>query len=186
MRTTRDTGRAWEGAKTVSVSLTNRWLTMLVVVLALAAVLGGALSWRAHGDRAQAATRQERYGAALAAADAEVTAFVNLRYDRAASSVDAVATGATGEFREHYGRSAPQVIRVLRHSRSVMSGQVVWSGVSDISPTRATVIVATTGTVSNRRTHGVGRPRAFRFQVSLVRVDGRWLTSDVGFVGEGR
>ncbi|MGC4111793.1 MAG: hypothetical protein QM747_15520 [Nocardioides sp.] len=168
------------------MSAPNRWLTMLVVVLALAAVLGAALTWRTRGDRAQAATRQERYGAVLAAADAEVTAFVNLRYDRASASVDAVASGATGDFRAHYVRSAAHVIRVLQRNRSVMSGHVVWSGVSDISATRATVIAATSGTVSNRRTQGSDQPRAFRFRVQLVRVDGRWLTSDIGFVGAGR
>lgn len=170
----------------MSMSRANRWLTTLVVVLALAAALGAALSWRAHGDRADAATRQEQYGAVLAAADAEVTAFVNLRYDRAADSVDAVAAGATGDFRAHYARSAAHVIRVLRHSRSVMTGRVVWSGVSAIGPAQATAIVATSGTVSNVRTHGVRRAREFRFRVSLVREGGRWLTSDIGFVGEGR
>jgi len=108
----------------------NRWLTMLVVLLALAAGLGAALTWRTHGDRADAATRQERYGAVLAAADSEVTAFVNMRYDRAQQSVDAVAQGATGDFRDHYVRSAAHVIRILERHRSLMSGHVVWSGVS--------------------------------------------------------
>jgi Mce-associated membrane protein len=168
------------------VSTANRWLTMLVVLLLLAAALGAALAWRTHGDRADAATSQERYGAVLAAADSEVTAFVNLRYDRASESVDAVAHGATGAFRDHYARSARTVIRVLRHNRSLMSGRVVWSGVSAISPTHATVIVATTGTVSNRRTGGAAKPRDFRFRVSLERLDGRWLTSDIEFVGDSR
>lgn len=170
----------------MSVTVANRWLTMLVVLLALAAVLGAALAWRTHGDRADAATRQERYGAVLAAADAEVTAFVNLRYDHAAASVDAVAAGATGDFRQHYARSAGRVVKVLERNRSVMSGHVVWSGVSDVSASRATVIVATSGSVSNRRTNGARRPRAFRFRVSLVREGGRWLTSDISFVGNGR
>src|SRR5881392_2555778 len=96
----RATARAWEGTKVVTTA--NRWLTMLVVLLALAAGLGAALTWRTHGDRADAASRQERYGAVLAAADTEVTAFVNMRYDRASESVDAVAKGATGDFRDHY------------------------------------------------------------------------------------
>jgi Mce-associated membrane protein len=165
------------------VSTTNRRLTLLVVVLALTAGLGAALAWRAHGDRSDAATRQERYGAVLAAAGREATAFVNLRYDQAAESVDAVAQGATGDFRRHYARSAAQVIRALERNRSSMTGHVVWSGVSDIGPTRATVIVATSGTVSNRRTHGKEEPRAFRLRVSLVRVGGTWLTSDLQFVG---
>ncbi len=168
------------------MSTANRWLTMLVVLLLVAVGLGAALVWRTHGDRADAATQQQRYGAVLAAADAEVTAFVNLRYDQAAESVDAVAHGATGEFRDHYARSARKVIRVLQRNRSLMTGRVVWSGVSAVSPDRATVIVATTGTVSNRRSDGAARPRDFRFRVSLQRLDGRWLTSDIEFVGDSR
>lgn len=166
------------------MSTVNRWLTMLVVLLVLAAGLGAALTWRTHGDRADAATRQERYGAVMAAADAEVTAFVNLRYDRAEQSVHAVAAGATGDFRDHYVRSATRVVRVLERTRSVMTGHVVWSGVSDVSRDRATVIVATSGTLSNLRTHGTEEPRAFRFRVALVHEHGRWLTSDIEFVGD--
>lgn len=168
------------------MSTANRWLTTLVVILLLAAGLGAALVWRTHGDRADAATRAGRYGAVLAAADAEVTAFVNLRYDRASESVDAVASGATGDFRDHYVRSAHHVIRVLHRNRSLMTGRVVWSGVSVISSNRATVIVATTGRVSNRRTDGASRPRDFRFRVTLERTSGRWLTSDIEFVGDAR
>jgi Mce-associated membrane protein len=168
------------------VSTANRWLTLLVVLLALAAGLGAALALRAHGDRADAATHQKRYGAVLSAADAEVTAFVNLSYDRAARSVDAVAAGATGDFRDHYVRSAERVAHVLQLNRSSMTGRVVWSAVTDISATRATVISATTGSVSNIRTKGADEPRDFRFRVSLVLVGGRWLTSDIAFVGGRR
>jgi Mce-associated membrane protein len=168
------------------VTTANRWLTMLVVLLALGVGLGAALSWRTHGDRADAATRQLRYGAVLTAAGTEVTAFVNMRYDRASESVGAVAAGATGDFRDHYVRSAEQVIRVLRRNRSMMTGRVVWSGVAAISPTRATVIVATTGTVSNHRTQGAEEARDFRFRVTLVHESGRWLTSDIAFVGDAR
>ena len=165
---------------------TNRWLSMLVVLLALAAGLGAAVTWRTHGDRADAATHQERYGAVLAAADAEVTAFVNLRYDRASQSVDEVAAGATGDFRDHYVHSADRVARVLVRNRSVSTGHVVWSGVTVIDATSATVIAATTGTVSNVRTHGAREPRDFRFRVTLVRIGNRWLTSDLAFVGGRR
>lgn len=160
-----------------------RWLIALVVVLLLVALLGGALVVRTHRDRADAQERQERYGDVLAAADREVTAFVNLRHDRAAESVAAVADGATGDFRAHYSTAADRVVRVLQAHRSTMTGRVVWSGVVDVSPDRATVIAATTGTVANTRTHGQPEPRQFRLRVSLVRVGDRWLTSDVRFVG---
>jgi Mce-associated membrane protein len=168
------------------VTTANRWLTALVVVLTLLAALGAALVWRTHGDRADAVVREQRYGDVLAAADAEVTAFVNMRYDQASRSIDAVAAGATGDFRAHYVRSARHVVQVLRRHRSTMTGQVVWSGVVAVAPDRATVIAATTGTVSNTSTHGRKSPRHFRLRISLLHQDGRWLTSDIQFVGDSQ
>jgi Mce-associated membrane protein len=160
-----------------------RGLTALVAALVLVALVGAALVLRTHRDRADAQVREERYGDVLAAADREVTAFVNLRYDRAAQSVAAVAAGATGAFRAHYVTSAHAVEQVLREHHSSMTGQLRWSAVVDLSPDRATVIAATTGTVANTRTHGRPQPRRFRLRVSLVRSGDRWLTSDLRFVG---
>jgi Mce-associated membrane protein len=177
----RDIGRAWEGTVVTSA---NRWLTMLLVVLLVLAVLGAALVWRTHGDRADAAMRQERYGDVLAAASREVTAFVNIRYDHASESVRAVAAGATGDFRARYVRSARHQIAVLKRHRSLSTGRVVWAGVAAVTPDRATVIVATTGSVSNNRTQGKKEPRDYRFRVSLVREGGRWLTANLQFVGD--
>jgi Mce-associated membrane protein len=168
------------------VTTVNRWLAALVAVLTLVVLLGAALVWRTHSDRADAAVREQRYGDVLASANTEVTAFVNLRYDQAPHSIDAVAAGATGDFRAHYVKSARHVVRVLRRHRSAMTGQVVWSGVVAVAPDRATVIAATTGSVSNTSTHGRQVPRHFRLRVSLLREGGRWLTSDIEFVGDAR
>jgi Mce-associated membrane protein len=168
------------------VTTVNRWLTALVVILTLVALLGAALVWRTRGDRMDSVVREQRYGDVLAAANAEVTAFVNLRYDQASRGIDAVAAGATGDFRAHYVKSARHVVRVLRRHRSAMTGQVVWSGVVSVAPDSATVIAATTGTVSNTSTHGQQAPRHFRLRVSLLRENGRWLTSDIQFVGDSR
>jgi Mce-associated membrane protein len=60
----------------------------------------------------------------------------------------------------------------------------VWSGVVDVAPDRATVIVATSGTVSNRRTGGREVPRSYRLRLTLLRQGDRWLTSDIAFVGD--
>jgi len=165
------------------VTTAHRWLTTLVVLLFLVALLGAALVWRTHGDRADARTTQERYGDVLTAADREVTAFVNLRYDDPAT-LDAVAAGATGAFRDRYLRSSRRVARVLERHRSVSAGHVVWSGVSDVSPRRATVVAATTGTVSNDSSRGSPQRRDFRFRVTLVRVGDHWLTTNLQFVGD--
>jgi len=166
------------------VTATQRWLAALVTLLLLLTVLGAALVRRTHADRAEASARAERYGAVLAAADAEATAFVNLRYDQAARSIRAVADGATGDFRAHYVRSARDLAATMQRQRSTLTGHVVSSGVVDVVPDRATVIVATSGTVANRRTGGQEVPRHYRLRLTLLREGDRWLTSDIAFVGD--
>ena len=60
------------------------------------------------------------------------------------------------------------------------------SGVTDVATDRATAIVATSGTVANRRTDGEQVPRHFRLRLTLRHEGGRWLTSDIAFVGDAR
>lgn len=157
-------------------------LAALVVVLLAMSVIGGVLAWQAREDRAEAATEQERYGAVLAAARSEADAFINIRYDNAQASIDEVAEGATGEFREQYTSSSGQVIEVLQQNESVMEGEVLYAGVVDVDQDSATVIVATEGTVANKQTDNQPVGRNFRLQLELVYEDGRWLTSDLQFV----
>lgn len=157
-------------------------LLLAVLLLAAACVVGGVLVWRTSEDRAAAAAEQERYGDVLAAATSEAEAFINIRYDRAQESIDAVAEGATGEFREQYDTSTTSVIEVLEENRSVMEGEVVWAGVVDLDRDSATVIAATTGTVSNKQTGNEPVARHFRLRLDLVLTEGRWLTRDLQFV----
>ncbi len=48
---------------------------------------------------------QQRYADILDSASTEATAFVNIRYDDAQASIDAVMEGATGAFRDQYAKS---------------------------------------------------------------------------------
>lgn len=160
----------------------NIALYVVVLLLGGAAVVGGVMTWRTHGDRADTARQQERYGDVLAAATTEAEAFINIRYDDAQASIDAVAEGATGEFRDQYDTSSQSVIEVLRDNKSVMEGEVLWAGVVDLDGDSATVIAATTGTVSNKQTDDKPVERNFRLQLELVLEDGQWLTRDLQFV----
>ncbi len=157
-------------------------LLALVVLLAVAVALGGVLAWHAQQQRDHAAAAQERYGDVLASATAQADAFVNLRHDDARAGVDRIAAGATGEFRERYTQARDRVVAALERDRSVLAGQVLWAGVVDLHGGRATVIAATTGTVTSRRTGGQPVPRDFRLRLDLVLEDGRWLTSDLRIV----
>jgi Mce-associated membrane protein len=125
---------------------------------------------------------RDRYADVLAAATAQTEAFVNIRYDRAEESIEAVAEGATGDFAEQYDASTEGVLTLLEENRSVMEGEVVWIGVVDADADSATVLAATTGTVANVTTDDEPVARAFRLRLEMVLVDGRWLTSDLQFV----
>ena len=160
----------------------NLALYVVVLLLACACVVGGVMSWKAYGERADDAEAQERYGDVLAAARAEAEALVNIRYDDAEAGVAKVAEGATGKFGEQYSTASESVIKVMRQNESVSEGEVLWAGVVDVDPDSATVIVATEGTVANKQTGGKPVSRYFSMKLSLVREGGRWLTSNLEFV----
>jgi Mce-associated membrane protein len=131
---------------------------------------------------ASSQTVQQRYSDVLASAAKEATAFVNIRYDDAQNSIDKVMAGATGDFREQYSKSTDGVIDVLEQNKSIMTGEVLWSGVVAQDPDSATVIIATSGTVQNTQTGDKPVARFFRLQLQLVSEKGKWLTSDLQFV----
>ena len=158
-------------------------LYVATVLLACLCVVGGVMAWRTHDARERAQTDQERYGDVLAAATTEAEAFINIRYDDAQASIDRVAEGATGEFKEQYSSSTEGVLQVLKQEKSVMDGKVLWAGVVDVDQDSATVIAATSGTVANQQTNNQPVARNFRLRLDLVLEDGRWLTNDLQFVG---
>lgn len=125
---------------------------------------------------------QKRHAEIIASARDVATAFVNIRHDDAAASIEKVKAGATGAFRKQYEKSTGGVIDVVKRNKSVMVGEVLWTGVVNADEDSATVIVATTGTVANNQTKGKPSVRNFRLQLQLVREDDAWLTSDLQFV----
>lgn len=157
-------------------------LYVVALLLACGTVVGGVLVWRQDDTEARTAATQSRYGAVQAAATAEAEAFINIRYDDAQASIDKVAAGATGAFRKQYDSSTEGVIQVLTQNKSVMTGEVIWAGVSSIDDDSATVIAATTGTVANNQTDNQPVARYFRLKLDLVLVDGVWLTKNLEFV----
>lgn len=158
-------------------------LVVAVLVLAVTCVVGGFFSYLSRDDRTAAETEAERYGDVLESATAEAEAFINIRYDDAQASIDKVAAGATGAFREQYESSTESVIQVLEDNRSIQEGEVIWAGVVDLDNDSARVIAATTGTVANVASDNLPVGRNYRLQLDLVLEDGVWLTNNLEFVG---
>ena len=160
----------------------NLWLTVVALLLLAVAVVGGVAAWQAKRQDDRTRAQQEEYGQVMAAARKQAEAFINIRYDDAQKSMDAVAAGATGKFKEQYASSSDGMISVLKQNKSVMDGRVVWTGVVSLDQDSATVLAATTGTVANVSTSNRPVARNFRLQLQLVKVGGRWLTSDLQWV----
>ena len=165
------------------MSSRHRVLYLIALLLACTCVAGGVLVLQERGEREDAKAEQERYGDVLASARTETEAFINIDYRNAQESIDAVAAGATGEFKDQYTQSVDSVIEVLEQNQSVMDGEVVWAGVVSLDNDSARVIAATTGTVANTTTDNEPVQRNFRLQLDLELVKGAWLTSNLEFVG---
>ncbi|MCW2766939.1 MAG: hypothetical protein JWO11_2898 [Nocardioides sp.] len=157
-------------------------LYVLALVLACGCVFGGVKVWRENDTQTQVSATQSRYGAVQASATREAEALLNIRYDDAQASIDKVAAGATGKFKKQYESSTEGTIQLLAENKSVMTGEVLWAGVSSIDGDSAIVIAATKGTVANKQTKNKPVARNFRLKLDLVYVDGAWLTDNLEFL----
>lgn len=129
--------------------------------------------------------QQERVAAQLAAASDMVTSFVNFDYQDADATIAAVKERSTGTFLEQYEKGAADLKKLATEAKSTMVARVVWAGLVAGDKDSATVIVATSGEVTNKTTDFKEEARNYRIQVELVLEDGAWLTSDLQYVELG-
>ncbi len=127
-------------------------------------------------------SEQERTAAVIDAASKMSNAFLNLDYENVDASAEAVLSLATGAFLTQYQESTEGLKKVATRAKSVQTGEVLWAGVVAVDDDSATVIVASSGTVSNKTTKFEAVPRSYRLQLDLTVVDGQWLTRDLQFV----
>lgn len=170
---------------------TNVALYLTTVVAACVVGLGLILVLQERGDRENEAAvsqgvpadEQRMYADVLEAATEQVLAFTNVDHRTLQESVKAVRAGATGEFRKQYDASVDGLRDVMLANRSVMTGEILSAGIVAADGDSATVLVATKGHVENTRTQGEKQERNLRLQLELTKVEDRWLTSGLQFVG---
>ncbi|MFI8834709.1 hypothetical protein ACIGPN_27290 [Streptomyces afghaniensis] len=150
--------------------------------LVAATVVTTALSlWMAFGLYQQREADQRRQGI-LAAARQSALNFTSLdyrHYDRDSANVLA---GATGEFKKQFTAQTDQLTKLVAQNKSVSQGQVLEAGIVRSDEDSARVLVVADSKVANTAAPE-GEARTYRLQLDLVHKDGRWLTSDVEFVG---
>ncbi|WP_328338139.1 hypothetical protein [Streptomyces violaceus] len=137
--------------------------------------------WLAFGLYEQRETDQRRQGI-LAAARQSALNFTSLdyrHYDRDSANVLA---GATGDFKKQFTAQTEQLTKLVAQNKSVSQGQVLEAGIVRSDEDSARVLVVADSKVTNTAAPE-GEARTYRLQLDLVHKDGRWLTSDVEFVG---
>lgn len=148
---------------------------MFVVLVLLALTVERGLAWQERHEQAAAAE------AASEAATAQVEKLITVSGSTAQDSINSLLDGATGDFRAEFEAQAGRIRRTLADSDVETTGEVVSTGVVRASDTRATVIVAATGTVQNKQAEQP-QPRNYRLSVDLEKVGDRWLVSGLEFV----
>lgn len=160
----------------------RRGLPVLSVGLATATVVTTALTvWLTLALLQQRETDDRRQDI-LAAARQSALNFTSLdyrHYDRDSANV---LSGATGEFKKQFAAQTKQLTQLVAQNKSVSEGQVLEAGIVRSDEDSARVLVVADSKVTNTAVPE-GEARTYRLQLDLVHRDGRWLTSDVEFVG---
>ncbi|MEU0004339.1 hypothetical protein ABZ079_08545 [Streptomyces sp. NPDC006314] len=149
-----------------------------VAVTVLAAVLSVWLGLKLAGQRGAEQRRQD----ILAAARQSALNFTSLDYRHYDRDSRNVLKGATGDFKKQFAAQTEQLTKLVAQNKSVSEGQVLEAGIVRSDGRSARVLVVADSKVTNTAAPE-GQARTYRLQLDLVRVDGRWLTSDVAFAG---
>lgn len=166
------------------------WLRVLDVVLALAVVatLASAaftvVQVRRHHDSsstpsaASAASTPAGRRAALAAGRAAAVAFTSFDYRHLGRDTDWVIDHATGRFRDKFAKAVAELNPEIRKAHGISVGHVVEAGLERSTADTAVMIAAVDARVTNDASPTPGI-RRYRLAITLVRVDGRWRTSQI-------
>ncbi|MEU6577284.1 hypothetical protein [Streptomyces sp. NPDC046805] len=150
----------------------------LAIALALLAATSGYLGVQAHQQRAEEQRRQD----ILAAARQSALNFTSLDYRHYDRDSRNVLKDATGKFKKEFAAQTAQLTKLVTTNKSVSEGQILDAGIIRADENSARVLVAADSKVANTAAPD-GQARNYRLQLDLVRKGGRWLTSDVEFVG---
>ncbi|WP_410537833.1 hypothetical protein [Streptomyces sp. KL2] len=150
-------------------------LTALVVLLTgLASHFGLQLYQRHQDDR--------RHRDVLAAARQMTVNFTSIDYRHYERDGENVLKGATGDFKEQFAAQTEELTKLVAENKSVSKGHVLEAGVVRADERSARVLVVADSRVTNTAAPE-GQVRNYRLQLDLVHENGRWLTSDIEFVG---
>ncbi len=167
--------------RTVAVAV----LGVLAVLLAAACVVVLVAPTAVPGE-SRAEKADDRAVAVQAAATRVMKAFLDVDYRDMDPRVKKVLDLSTGTFKNQYQTASADLKSAVAKAHTVASGEVVRVGIGEIHQDSAVAFVAADSQVSNtvieqQKAQGkdANGKRYYRFQLTLKKVGGRWLLSDL-------
>lgn len=150
-------------------------LVVLALLWSIALAIGGAgaLPWKTEAERVGGTNRD-----AAAAAERFVKIFLDVDYRHVDEDAKRVIAESTSPFRGQFAVNATDLRIAVVGAQSVTTGTVRAAGVEQADSKAARVLVAADAVVRSRLAKAPKRSH-YRFVVSLVNVEGRWLVSNL-------
>jgi Mce-associated membrane protein len=159
----------------------RRWriAAWLLLVLLLGTLTAAGVFGRQWYDQRQLdAARQQ----ALAAARQDTVDFVSISAATVDRDLQRISDHATGEFKDEFTRDMAQVRAAVVENKVDSRGSALRAAIVSASRRTAVVLVAVDATVKNTNAPD-GRLSHYRIQVTMANQSGRWLISQLTFVG---
>jgi Mce-associated membrane protein len=156
--------------------------SVIVASLVVTALAFGLHNRARHRDTLPTPTAAQ--AAALAAARSEAVAMTTIGYQTAASDVNRILAGATGQLRTQFEKERADLPASLAQHKSNSRGNLLSAGLESLTPTNAKALVAVDATVTGSDTGPSGVVTYYRMLMTLENVSGRWLVSNVAFAGQ--
>jgi Mce-associated membrane protein len=150
----------------------------LAVAVALLLAASGYFAVQTYQQDQEEQRRQDIVAAARQTA-LNFTSLDYRRYDRDSRNV---LKNATGDFKRQFASQTQELTKLVAANKSVSQGRVIEAGIARADERSARVLIVADSKVTNTAAKK-GQARNYRLQLDLVRERGRWLTSDVEFVG---
>jgi Mce-associated membrane protein len=157
------------------------WIALAALVVPVALSVAAWLVWSGRAHDAESTRTEDR--AALDAATLETLNWASVDYRKADDFVTRVKQGATGKFLQQFEQSEKALRTLIRQNRSVQVPSIPKDGAALLERrgSEARVLIVMDANVTNTST-STPQPRQYRLQVTVTKVDGRWLTSNLEFV----
>jgi Mce-associated membrane protein len=119
---------------------------------------------------------------AIDAAQSVAIDLTTVNATNAAEHMDALSQQSAGDFHDEVSKYAAIYGRVLEAGKVTSQGHVTAVGVERLDADQATILLTVSSDVTNSQLASSQR-REYRLALRLQHTDGRWLTTNVDYVG---